>query len=98
MKKAKASKEKYASKKLISNKTKSTKIKKTVKTSKNKVLPTMSVFEVVSRFPKTAEIFMKYGLHCFGCSVARYENIEQAARVHGIPFDKFFGELNRAVK
>jgi hybrid cluster-associated redox disulfide protein len=58
----------------------------------------MSVFEVVSRFPRTTEVFMKYGLHCFGCSVARYENLEQAAMVHGVPFKKFMEELNKAAK
>lgn len=97
MNKAKPSKGGPKNKRSSSKTKRAIKTKKTAK-KKNAILSTMSVFEAVSRFPKTAEIFMKYGLHCFGCSVARYENLAQAAQVHGVPEKKFLEELNKAAK
>lgn len=40
--------------------------------------------EAVSKYPETAAIMLKYGLHCIGCHVATWETIEQGAKGHGL--------------
>ncbi|MCK4484554.1 MAG: DUF1858 domain-containing protein, partial [Candidatus Thorarchaeota archaeon] len=36
----------------------------------------MSIGEIVAKYPETAGTFMEWGLHCYGCAVARYETLE----------------------
>ncbi len=54
----------------------------------------MSITEIVEKYPKTADVFLRYGMHCFGCIAARYENVEQGARAHGIDFPSLLRDLN----
>ncbi len=55
----------------------------------------MTIQEVVQSNPETIRVFMEHGLHCVGCSIARYENIEQGALAHGIDVDKLIEDLNK---
>jgi hybrid cluster-associated redox disulfide protein len=55
------------------------------------------ITDVVERHPETVEVFQKYGMHCFGCMAARFENIEQGARAHGIDVPSLVKDLNKAV-
>lgn len=57
----------------------------------------MSIIEVVQKYPATIEVFRKYGMGCFGCAAARFENIEQGAAAHGIDADALVVDLNKAV-
>jgi hybrid cluster-associated redox disulfide protein len=57
----------------------------------------MTIGEVVVKWPETAGTFMEWGLHCYGCAVAKFENIEQGAQAHGIDPDKLVEALNDAV-
>jgi len=63
-----------------------------------KITKDMSIVEVVQKYPKTAEIFMQFGMGCLGCAAARFENIEQGAVVHGINVDELIAALNKAVE
>jgi hydroxylamine reductase len=54
--------------------------------------------ELVSRYPQSSEILMKYGFHCIGCMISPYESLEAGAAVHGIPLEKFLKDINKAVK
>lgn len=58
----------------------------------------MTISEVVMKWPETAGTFMEWGLHCYGCAVARYESIEQGAVAHGIPADDLVKALNESIK
>lgn len=58
----------------------------------------MSIIEVVQQYPATIEVFRKYGMGCFGCAAARFENIEQGANAHGIDADALVADLNKAVQ
>lgn len=58
----------------------------------------MKIMSVVNKFPGTFDVFMQYGLHCIGCNAARYENIEEGAKVHSIPIQEFLIALNNAAK
>jgi len=57
----------------------------------------MTIQEVVQNNPETIRVFLEHGLHCIGCSVARYENIEQGALAHGIDVDSLIDDLNAVV-
>ena len=58
----------------------------------------MPIGEVVQKYPQTAEVMFRYGMHCIGCHVAAFETIEQGALAHGIDADKFMEDLNKAAK
>ena len=57
----------------------------------------MSIGETVRDYPATMEIFLRHGLGCFGCALARFENIEQGALVHGIDVEALLRDLNAVV-
>ena len=57
----------------------------------------MPIGEVVQNYPQTIEVFLKHGLMCFGCAIARFENVEQGATAHGINVDTLMNDLNAAV-
>ncbi len=57
----------------------------------------MAIGEIVQKYPKTVEVFLRHGLMCFGCAVARFENLEQGAVAHGIDVDALLTDLNKAV-
>jgi hybrid cluster-associated redox disulfide protein len=57
----------------------------------------MPIGDVVQNYPQTIEVFLKHGLMCFGCAIARFENVEQGAMAHGINVDTLIKDLNAAV-
>jgi hybrid cluster-associated redox disulfide protein len=57
----------------------------------------MPIGEIVQEYPQTIEVFLKHGLMCFGCAIARFENVEQGAMAHGINPDVLIKDLNAAV-
>ena len=63
----------------------------------DKINKEMSIGEVVRTYPQTIEVFLKHGLMCFGCAIARFENIEQGATAHGINVPALLQDLNAAV-
>lgn len=58
----------------------------------------MTIQSVVEKNPETIRVFLEHGLHCIGCSVARFENIEQGAIAHGIDVDTLIKDLNAKVE
>lgn len=56
-----------------------------------------TIEEIVTQYPETMMVFMKHGLHCVGCHVAAFENIEQGALAHGINVDALVADLNKVV-
>ena len=57
----------------------------------------LPIGDVVQKYPETVPVFMQHGLMCFGCAVARFENIEQGAVAHGINVEALIKDLNAAV-
>lgn len=57
----------------------------------------MSIGDVVQKYPQTIEVFLRHGLMCFGCAIARFENIEQGAMAHGINVPVLVTDLNAVV-
>ncbi len=57
-----------------------------------------SITDIVEKYPETADVLLSFGMHCFGCMAARFENIEQGAMAHGIDIDELMTAVNAAVK
>ena len=62
---------------------------------KEKITKDMFLGEVVNKYPKTVEVFMKYGLPCAMCGVAFSETVEQGAESHGIDLKSLLKDLNK---
>jgi len=62
-----------------------------------KITKEMPIGDVVQNYPQTVEVFLRHGLMCFGCAIARFENVEQGAMAHGINVDALIKDLNAAV-
>jgi hybrid cluster-associated redox disulfide protein len=63
----------------------------------NAITREMPIGEVVQKYPQTVEVFLRHGLMCFGCAIARFENLEQGALAHGIDVEALVKDLNAAV-
>lgn len=57
----------------------------------------MTIREVLQKDPRTADVLMKYGMHCLGCPSATGESVGQAAMVHGIDVEKLMEDLNKVI-
>jgi hybrid cluster-associated redox disulfide protein len=57
----------------------------------------MPIGQVVQKYPKTVEVFLRHGLMCFGCAIAQYENVGQGAIAHGIDAEALIEDLNAVV-
>ena len=57
-----------------------------------------SITETVQKYPKTAAVFMEYGMGCLGCAAAHFENIGQGAAAHGIDIAALVEALNKVVE
>lgn len=61
----------------------------------NKITKDMIISDVLRMNKGTAQVFMKYGMHCIGCPVASGESIEQASVAHNIDAGKLVEDLNK---
>lgn len=52
--------------------------------------------DVLTASPLTALVFIRWRMHCVGCSLARFETIAEACRVYCRPVDAFVAELQAA--
>jgi hybrid cluster-associated redox disulfide protein len=57
-----------------------------------------TITDIVEKYPETIEVFLKHGMHCFGCMAARFENVGQGALAHGIDVEQLITDLNRSLK
>lgn len=78
-------------------------VKKSVKKPvKKKQAPLITkdtiIGELVFEHPELVGVFMEYGLHCFGCSIAQFDTIEAGARAHGIHPEYLLKDLNARLK
>ncbi|MBR0205425.1 MAG: DUF1858 domain-containing protein [Clostridia bacterium] len=54
----------------------------------------MNIREMVLMDEGIAQILMSAGMHCLGCMMSHFENLEQACAVHGIDADALVDEIN----
>ncbi|MCD6229213.1 MAG: DUF1858 domain-containing protein [Candidatus Diapherotrites archaeon] len=56
------------------------------------------ILEVVQKYPQTIKVFAEHGMGCIGCAAARFENIEEGAKAHGIDVEELMKKLNETAK
>jgi len=67
--------------------------------AKVKITKDMSLVEVIEKKPESAEVMMKFGLHCLGCAAAHFETLEEGCKAHGMSdkdIEKMLKELNKS--
>ncbi len=57
----------------------------------------MTVEDVLTRWPETAEVFNRYNMACVGCPVAPFYTVAEAAEVYQLPPADFIAELEQAI-
>jgi hybrid cluster-associated redox disulfide protein len=63
-------------------------------TTMKQVTKDMNIREMVMMDEGIAQILMSAGMHCLGCMMSHFENLEQACAVHGIDADALVDEIN----
>lgn len=54
----------------------------------------MTISEILRSHPETIAIFQRYGLDCYDCQIAEFEQLEHGASVHKVDIDALLNELN----
>ena len=54
----------------------------------------MTIMEVLTLSPDTADFFYEIGMHCIGCPSASGESLEMACMVHGADVDELVKKIN----
>ena len=44
----------------------------------------LSVLDVLSRWPASARLFLRYRMACIGCDFSRFDRVGEALAVHGL--------------
>ncbi len=55
-----------------------------------------NISELVAALPIAADVLGRFGLHCAGCGVNKYETIEQGAKAHGLRVEPILAALAQA--
>jgi hybrid cluster-associated redox disulfide protein len=58
--------------------------------------PQSNIAELVQDLPIAADVLSRFGLHCAGCGVNKYETIEQGAKAHGLRIEPIIAALVQA--
>ncbi len=56
------------------------------------------VEDVLTQYPQTQHVFIKYHMACIGCSMASFSTLHEAASAYWISLEQFLYELNEAVQ
>lgn len=68
-------------------------------TTQKLVTKDMTVGDVVAKYPQTAQVMERFGLHCVGCHVNPYETLAQGAMGHWMEeeiFEEMLAQVNKA--
>ncbi|MBI4155096.1 iron-sulfur cluster assembly accessory protein [Candidatus Woesearchaeota archaeon] len=71
-----------------------------MKTQLKQVTRDMTIGDIVSKHPDTAEVMLSHGLHCIGCHANPLETLEQGALSHGMDkkeFESMLSEINQII-
>src|SRR5579872_769328 len=60
------------------------------------ITPQTNISALVAQLPVAAEVLGRFGLHCAGCGVNKYETIEQGAKAHGLRIEPIVAALTQA--
>ena len=54
----------------------------------------MNIRKIIEVDENLAGILIASGMHCLGCAMSHFENLEEACAVHGIDADELCNRLN----
>jgi hybrid cluster-associated redox disulfide protein len=57
----------------------------------------MTIGDIIRRYPQTMAVFSRYGLDCYDCQIADYEELQHGASVHKVDITALLAELNRLI-
>lgn len=57
----------------------------------------LTVEQVLHRWPRTCQVFLRHRMACVGCTMAPFETLPEAAGHYHLPADDFVAEIRRAV-
>jgi hybrid cluster-associated redox disulfide protein len=60
------------------------------------IRPETNISELVAQLPIAADVLTRFGLHCAGCGVNKYETIAQGAAAHGLRTEPIIAALVQA--
>ena len=60
------------------------------------IAPHTNISELVAQLPVAADVVTRFGLHCSGCGVNKYETIAQGAAAHGLRVEPIVAALVQA--
>jgi len=63
-----------------------------------RITPDMDIDAVIELYPATIPVFIRYGMQCVGCHVARFETIAGSAEIYGVDLDRLLEQLNAALE
>jgi acetoin utilization protein AcuB len=59
---------------------------------------TLTVSEVMDRWPKTIHIFLRNRMACPGCPIGPFETLAEAAEIYGMELDHFIEDLQQTIR
>ena len=57
-----------------------------------------TIRDLLTKYPKAAEVFAAKGMACLGCAASEFETVEEGAVAHGIDVDDLVIEMNKALQ
>jgi len=81
-------------KKLNTGKSKFCKVSKEFSKNKKQVTKDMLLGDIMELKPNSGEVFLGFGLHCFGCPMAAMETLEEVAELYEINMELLLKKLN----
>ena len=57
----------------------------------------MTITEILTRYPETLPVFQRYGLDCYDCQIAEFEQLQHGASVHKVDLDTLLEGLNKNI-
>lgn len=57
----------------------------------------LTVAEVLARWPQTISIFMRHRMACVGCAIAPFETLAEVAAIYKLEANCFLAELAQAI-
>lgn len=54
--------------------------------------------DLLTKYPKAAEVFTDKGMACLGCAASMFETVEEGAAAHGIDVDELVIEMNKVLQ
>ncbi len=56
----------------------------------------LTVAEVMARWPRAGALFLRRGMACVGCAMAPFDTLREVAMVYGLDPRRFLAEVERA--